>query len=93
LAFIVWVLCELRRVMPMRRSWVPSIVPDGTNEIVYLVLDDLDRHGKVYRETDADASLTQRSATLILAGHQVGNDRFEIGPGIARHRPRNRAPP
>lgn len=37
----------------MRRSgWTPSIVPAGDDQNVYLVVDDLGRFGRVWREAD-----------------------------------------
>jgi F420-0:gamma-glutamyl ligase len=37
----------------MRAShWTPSVVPDGAELTIYLVIDDFDRHGRVIRETD-----------------------------------------
>jgi hypothetical protein len=40
-----------------RSSWTPSIVlPNGDDQNVYLVVDDLDRLGRVWREADADAT-------------------------------------
>ena len=37
----------------MRRSnWTPSIVPNGDDHNVYLVMDDLGRLGRVWREAD-----------------------------------------
>ena len=68
MALMVWFWYQLRQVMPMRRSWVPSIVPDGTNEIVYLVLDDLGRHGRVYRETDADGADLETVIADLMSG-------------------------
>jgi hypothetical protein len=47
----------------MRRSWTPSIVPKGDDQNVYLVVDDLGRNGRVYRETDVEAADLE---TLIL---------------------------
>jgi hypothetical protein len=39
----------------MRRSnWTPSIVPDGDDQNVYLVVDDFGRNGRAYRETDVE---------------------------------------
>jgi hypothetical protein len=48
----------------MRRTgWTPSIVPNGGDQNVYLVLDDLGRNGRVWRETDAE---TTDLETVIL---------------------------
>jgi hypothetical protein len=50
--------------LSMRRAgWVPSIVPNGDDQNVYLVMDDLGRHGRVWRETDAE---TTELETVIL---------------------------
>jgi hypothetical protein len=39
----------------MRKSnWTPSIVPDGDDQTVYIVLDDFGRNGRAYRETDVE---------------------------------------
>ena len=34
--------------------WTPSIVPNGTDQTIYLVLDDFGLLGRAYRETDPD---------------------------------------
>jgi hypothetical protein len=34
--------------------WTPSIVPNGHDQTVYLVLDDFGRQGRAYRETDVE---------------------------------------
>jgi hypothetical protein len=38
----------------MSRSFVPSIVPNGHDQTVYLVLEDFGRLGRSYRETDEE---------------------------------------
>jgi hypothetical protein len=35
-----------------KSSWTPSIVPNGDDQDVYIVLDDFGRNGRAYRETD-----------------------------------------
>jgi len=48
----------------MRKSnWTPSIVPRGDDQIVYLVVDDLGRQGRVWREADVE---TAELETVIL---------------------------
>src|ERR1700682_1059253 len=48
----------------MRRSnWTPSIVPRGDDQNVYLVMDDLGRQGRVWREADTE---TADLETIIL---------------------------
>jgi hypothetical protein len=39
----------------MRKSnWIPSVVPDGADQTIYLVVDDFSRHGCVFRETEVE---------------------------------------
>jgi hypothetical protein len=47
----------------MRTGWTPSIVPKGNDQNVYLVLDDLGRLGRVWREADVE---TTDLETIIL---------------------------
>jgi hypothetical protein len=35
-------------------SWTPSIVPNGDDQNVYIVVDDFGRNGRAYRETDVE---------------------------------------
>lgn len=47
----------------MRRpGWMPSIVPQGDDQNVYLVVDDLGRNGRAYRETVIER--TDREAVI-----------------------------
>ena len=39
-----------------RSSRTPSIVPSGEDQNVYLVVDDLGRHGRVWREADFEST-------------------------------------
>lgn len=53
----------------MRRSnWTPSIVPDGNDQNVYLVMDDLGRLGRVWREADAETTDLETVITDLLTG-------------------------
>jgi hypothetical protein len=52
----------------MRKPWTPSIVPNGTDQIVYLVVDDFGSHGRAYREADADDADLETVITDLLAG-------------------------
>jgi hypothetical protein len=62
LKFPVSVAMELR----LRRSWTPSIVPNGHDKTVYLVLDDFGGMGYAYRENDAErADLESVISNLI----------------------------
>jgi hypothetical protein len=50
----------------MRRSnWTPSIVPNGNDHTVYLVMDDL---GRVWREADDGAAELEAVILDLLAG-------------------------
>jgi hypothetical protein len=53
----------------MRKSnWTPSIVPRGDGHNVYLVMDDLGRLGRVWRETDDSAAELEAVILDLLAG-------------------------
>jgi hypothetical protein len=53
----------------MRRSnWTPSIVPNGDDQNVYLVVDDLGRLGRVWREADAEATDLETVLLEMLEG-------------------------
>ena len=48
----------------MRKSgWTPSIVPNGDDQNVYIVVDDFGRKGWAYRETDVER--TELEAVII----------------------------
>jgi len=51
-----------------RSSWTPSIVPNGHDQTVYLVLDDFGRLGRARRETDAERTDLEAVLTDLLAG-------------------------
>lgn len=53
----------------MRKSnWTPSIVPSGDDQNVYLVMDDLGRLGRVWREADDSAAELEAIILDLLAG-------------------------
>lgn len=54
----------------MRRGsgWAPSIVPKGDDQTVYLVVDDLGPLGRIYRETDVEATDLEAVISDLLAG-------------------------
>jgi hypothetical protein len=53
----------------MRRSiWTPSIVPNGDDDNVYLVMDDLGQRGRVWREADVEAADLEAVILDQLAG-------------------------
>ena len=57
----------------MRKSnWAPSVVPRGDDQDVYLVVDDFGRHGRVWRETDVEATDYETVVTDLLGGQYNG---------------------
>src|ERR1700744_1158241 len=63
-------VCVALRYCVMRRParWAPSIVPKGDDQNVYLVVDDLGRLGRVYRETDVEATDLDTVISDLLGG-------------------------
>jgi hypothetical protein len=51
----------------MRKPWTPSIVP-GTDQNIYLVLDDFGRHGRARRETDVERTDLETVIQDMLSG-------------------------
>jgi len=72
----------------MRKSnWTPSIVPRGDDHGVYLVVDDLGRIGRVWREADYEATDYETVVTDLLDGRYktpVGIFAFNTAEGWAR---------
>jgi hypothetical protein len=53
----------------MRRSnWTPSIVPRGDDQDIHLVVDELGRLGRVWREADVEATDFETVAQDLLEG-------------------------
>ena len=53
----------------MRKSnWTPSIVPSGDDQNVYLVVDDLGRLGRIWREADAETTDLETVILDLLEG-------------------------
>ena len=52
----------------MRRGWTPSIVPDGDNQNVYLVVDDFGPNGRCYREADVETADLETVIVDLLEG-------------------------
>jgi hypothetical protein len=53
----------------MRKSgWIPSIVPNGDDQNVYLVVDDLARQGQVWREADVETTDLETVILDLLEG-------------------------
>ena len=51
-----------------KSSWTPSIVPDGNDQNVYVVLDDFGRKGRAYRETDVERADLEAVIMNMLEG-------------------------
>jgi hypothetical protein len=61
----------------MRRSnWTPSIVPNGDDRTVYLVVDDFAGRGRAWRETDVEATDLETVIADLLSGQY--NDPIRI---------------
>ena len=54
----------------MRRSghWMPSIVPNGDDQNVYLIVDDFGRNGRAWREADIEATDLETVILDLLEG-------------------------
>src|SRR5271166_1661733 len=52
----------------MRRSWTPSIVPNGHDQTVYLVLNDFGSLGRAYCEASEDRSDLQTTISDLISG-------------------------
>jgi hypothetical protein len=50
------------------RNWTPSIVPGGDDQNVYLVIDDLGRVGRVWREIDVEVTDLETVIVDLLDG-------------------------
>jgi hypothetical protein len=59
-------------------NWTPSIAPRGDDETVYLVADDFGDLGRVWRETDIEATDLETVITDLLDG-QYNNPARVIG--------------
>jgi hypothetical protein len=51
-----------------RTGWTPSIVPRGDDQNVYLVVDDLGRNGRIYREADVETTDLETVILDLLEG-------------------------
>jgi hypothetical protein len=72
----------------MRRSnWTPSIVPSGDDYNVYLVMDDLGRLGRVWRESDYEDTSFETVVADLLSGQYkkpIGIFCFNAAEGWSR---------
>jgi hypothetical protein len=51
-----------------RTGWTPSIVPNGDDQNVYIVVDDFGRNGRAYRETDVERADLEAVIMDMLEG-------------------------
>ena len=68
-------------------NWTPSIVPRGDEQDVYLVVDDLGRLGRVWREADFDATDFETVGMDLLGGqykNPIGVFCFNTAEGWSR---------
>jgi hypothetical protein len=69
----------------MRRSWTPSIVPNGTDQTVYLVLNDFGQHlGRAYCEAIEDRSDLETTISDLISG-QYDNPVRVVAFNTAEH--------
>jgi hypothetical protein len=52
----------------MRQNWTPSIVPNGYDQTVYIVVDDFGPLGRAYRETDVERTDLETTVADLLSG-------------------------
>jgi hypothetical protein len=52
----------------MRRSWTPSIVPDGHDQNVYLIINDYGQLGRAFVETDVGEADLETIMTGLMSG-------------------------
>jgi hypothetical protein len=65
-------------------GWTPSIVPRDEDHDVYLVVDDLGRLGRVWREADYETTDLEIVISDLLTGQYDGADqvvRFNTAEG------------
>jgi hypothetical protein len=65
-------------------NWTPSIVPNGDDQNVYLVLDDFGRHGRSWREADTEATDLETVIQHLLEG-QYSNPVRVVSFNTAEH--------
>ena len=69
----------------MRRTgWTPSIVPNGPDQNIYIVVDDFGRLGRVYSETDVEGADLETTITKVMSGQYKDPIRV-VGFNTAEH--------
>jgi hypothetical protein len=49
-------------------NWTPSLVPNGGDDTVYLVVDDFGKNGRCWRESDIETTDLETVITDLLGG-------------------------
>jgi hypothetical protein len=62
------VLLRLWSIVMRRSDWTPSIVPNGDDQNVYIVVDDFCRNDQAYRETDVERADLEAVIMDMLEG-------------------------
>jgi len=68
-------------------GWTPSIIPRDDHENVYLVVDDLGEHGRVWREADTEKTDLETVITDLLEcqySHPIRVVAFNTAEGWSR---------
>ena len=71
----------------MRKTWTPSIVPDGADQDIYLVVDDLGHLGRIWREADVERTDLETIILDLIDGqysNPVGVFGFNLFEGWSR---------
>ena len=53
----------------MRRSWTPSIVPNGHDQTFYLVINNFGKLGTAFAETDVAEADLETTINDLMSGH------------------------
>jgi hypothetical protein len=51
-----------------KSNWIPSVVPHGADQTVYLVVDEFSQHGRVFRETDVERADLETVIADLMTG-------------------------
>jgi hypothetical protein len=54
--------------MMRKPDWIPSVIPDGADQTVYLVVDNFSRHGRVFRETEVERTDLETVIADLVSG-------------------------
>jgi hypothetical protein len=56
----------------MRRSWTPSIVPNGPDQTFYIVVNNYETLGRAFAETDVGEADLETTITDLMSGQYDG---------------------